>query len=1101
MTRWDHRTAGIGAVFAVALGAASAFGQASIEDVRCIEAVNKGARKIALAQNKAMRSCAKDWLGGGALPVEICAGPNASFSVTSTIDKVETKVDLTCAGSPPSFGPTDLDSPVLAVDTGLLVLGDLFVSTQNALSVNDPAAKQSCQNTILSNVQKCENTRLKEFEKCKSKGLRGGTIDSAADMEACLFDGAGQPDPKAKISRLCIEKPAIKVESRCVAKGVDLEDAVPGCEGATTSVELVECVDRSIRCRACNLVNAVDGTAVDCDVFDDGDDLNDSCPEGAVCGDGVTDGHDCDDGNPTTGDGCHGMACTVETGWTCAGEPSACSPICGDGLVLGAETCDDGGTSGGDGCSTTCGIEPGYICVGSPSNCSTVCGDGLIRGEEVCDDGGTTAGDGCNGACQVETGYACAGEPSACATVCGDGIIAGAETCDDTSAGGAFVVPGDGCDEDCMIEEGWNCIGQPSLCDTICGDGLIRGDEGCDDQNVIGNDGCTPACTVQPGFVCTGEPSDCGVFSVTITSPAHGVFTTSSSVSVTGFVSQLPPAQAALTINGTPVAVSGAGTFSTTVPLSAGAIFNPIRATVTDTSNDAKAHARVVVIVGASVADGAFSPQSVALRLNDSGLNDVEPLVADLAGEGLDLADLVPVGTVLINNQCFIDSIFGCLGRATVTIANPPPSFSSFGLAMDSMTNFVAGDITVNNIEVNVQLSGSGLVPSCPIEISAAQAFFNGDYALSPDVGDPSNIDVNQLGPLAVSFSNFQTSYGGICDVPIIGDIIQAFIPDVQALTIGAMEDFLDDPDGAGPLDSPTADAIESALAGISITGPIGEGLGVNLEAPLFAVTEDNVGITLGSNSRFTVSIGGGPGQCLPPPGAPNLTRSLSKPAAFPSFGATTPVGGLPYDLAICISPAGFNQLLRAQVECGLLVASIDEFDLGGGPLPLTAGLLSFLIPEMSAFPPATPFRIDIRPTLAPVVTGDPGPGGSLTELRISHVIADMVADDGSETVALTAAFDTNVGMNLAFAPGGLGVTLVPGGTVTVAVLYNPLGVDEANLETNVLPPLVDTLLPQLAGGLAGFPLPDFLGLQLSGVSVSTNGAFLSLFANLTPAP
>jgi hypothetical protein len=266
-------------------------------------------------------------------------------------------------------------------------------------------------------------------------------------------------------------------------------------------------------------------------------------------------------------------------------------------------------------------------------------------------------------------------------------------------------------------------------------------------------------------------------------------------------------------------------------------------------------------------------------------------------------------------------------------------------------------------------------------------------------------------------------------------------------------------------------------------------------------VNEDNAGITLGSNSRFTVSIGGGPGQCIPPVGAPNLTRSLSKPVPFPSFGANTPVGSTPYDLGLCISPAGCNQLLRAQVECGLLVSSITEFDLGGGPLSLTAGLLSLLIPEMAAFPPATPFRIDLRPTLAPVVTGDPGPAGALTELRISHLIADLVTDDGSEIVALTAAFDTNVGMNLAFAPGGLGVTLVPGGTVTVAVLYNPLAVDEANVENNVLPPLVDSLLPQLAGSLAGFPLPDFLGLQLNGVEVTANGAFLSLFANLTPAP
>jgi cysteine-rich repeat protein len=1006
MTRRDRAVAGFVTLLVAAASAGPVAAQPSAADARCIAAINKGVRRMALAQNKAIRSCAKNWLRGGIATVETCVGSQAPLVVTATASRVAAQIDAACAGVPPSFGPADLAAPDLALDAGLRVLADLFGSTATSMSPTAPDVTKTCQTTVLAGVQKCANARLKEFEKCKARGLRTGAITTSEGIAACFFDGAGQPDPSGKLDQLCLEKPAVSIRSRCAGRGVDLDGAVPGCEGVATSTELTECIDHRIRCRTCNLVNDADGTNVDCDVFDDGDDGNDSCAEGAVCGDGIVDGHVCDDGNATSGDGCHGASCVVEPGWTCTGQPSACTPICGDGLVVGDEGCDDGGTSGGD-----------------------------------------------------------------------------------------------GCDASCTTETGWHCVGQPSACGPVCGDGLIRGDEECDDLNPIGSDGCSFLCQVEPGFVCTGEPSDCGAFGVTITSPAHGSFTLGTAAIVTGFVSNLPPAQAALTINGNPVVVAGGGSFSTIVPISAAAIYNPIRATVTDVSNGAKAHARVVAIAGPSVANGAFSPQSVALRLNDSGLDAVEPLVAELAGGGLNLADLVPVGTVLVNNQCFIDSIFGCLGRATVSIANPPPAFSSFGLAMDSMTGFVAGDITVNDIRVDVQLSGSGLVPSCPITIRAARAFFNGDYSLEPDAGDASNIDVNQLGPLDVSFTSFTTSYGGICDVPVIGDIIQAFMPNVQSLTVGAMRDFLDDPDGSGPADSPTAGAIEAALAGISITGPIGEGLGAQLDAPLFAIPEDPAGLTLGSNSRFTISIGTGPGQCIPPPGAPALARSLSPPAPFPAFGANTPAGGIPYGLGIAVSPAGFNQLLRAQVECGLLVTTITEFDLGFGPVPLTAGLLSILVPELSSFPPSTPFRLDVRPTLAPVVTGNAGPGGALTELRIAHVVADMVADDGSETIVLTAAFDTNVGMDLAFAPGGLGVTLVPGATPTVAILYNPLLVNETNLETNVLPPLVASLLPQLAGSLAGFPLPDFLGLQLSGVEVSRNGNFLSLFANLTPTP
>ena len=36
-----------------------------------------------------------------------------------------------------------------------------------------------------------------------------------------------------------------------------------------------------------------------------------------------------------------------------------------------------------------------------------------------------------------------------------------------------------------------------------------------------------------------------------------------------------------------------------------------------------------------------------------------------------------------------------------------------------------------------------------------------------------------------------------------------------------------------------------------------------------------------------------------------------------------------------------------------------------------------------------------------------------------------------------------------------------------------------------------------LAGSLASFPLPEFFGLQLSGVEIRRNGQFLTLYANL----
>ena len=43
---------------------------------------------------------------------------------------------------------------------------------------------------------------------------------------------------------------------------------------------------------------------------------------------------------------------------------------CGDGIVDGSEQCDDGNTARGDGCSATCTIESGWTCSGQPSVCT-----------------------------------------------------------------------------------------------------------------------------------------------------------------------------------------------------------------------------------------------------------------------------------------------------------------------------------------------------------------------------------------------------------------------------------------------------------------------------------------------------------------------------------------------------------------------------------------------------------------------------------------------------------------------------------------------------------------------------------------------------------
>jgi hypothetical protein len=423
------------------------------------------------------------------------------------------------------------------------------------------------------------------------------------------------------------------------------------------------------------------------------------------------------------------------------------------------------------------------------------------------------------------------------------------------------------------------------------------------------------------------------------------------------------------------------------------------------------------------------------------------------------------------------------------------------------MTNFVTGDVDIFNLRIDLQLSGSGAAPNCGLRLTAANTQILGDYALQPDGVDPSNVDVNEIGDPVVSFTTFNQQFtSGLCNFPLIGSLIQAIIGNVEPTVRNGLQDYLKDPDGAGPLDAPVADAIEVALANISIAGPIGDTLQVNLDTPLFDVLEDNAGITLGSDTRFVATPVAGtpaPGECAQVPNAPNLAASYHVTEAFPSFGANTP-GGSPYNLAISISTSAFNQLLKAQIECGLLQTSLTEIDIGAGLQPLTAGLLKVFMPTLSGFDSALPMRIDLKPTVAPFLTGNGGPGGEIGEIRIPQLIMEIHIDDGLHPgdtgLIIRGALDMTAGLGLSFVNGALTFSVSNVTGLTIAFLTNNVTANETQL-TTVLNFLLPTALPALGDGLGAFPLPEFFGLLLDGVEVSRNGQFYTLFTNLVPGP
>ncbi len=415
---------------------------------------------------------------------------------------------------------------------------------------------------------------------------------------------------------------------------------------------------------------------------------------------------------------------------------------------------------------------------------------------------------------------------------------------------------------------------------------------------------------------------------------------------------------------------------------------------------------------------------------------------------------------------------------------------------------YVFGDVQLNNLRVDllVYTTITGIDSQCDLfRVQASTTNITANYTLEPLAPDNISTDVNQItNPPNVTFSNFTDTVdcGG---TGFLTTLINAAKGDVQALTTNALKDYLQDPDGSGPQDSPIAAAIQDALGAVEITGSIGAGFGVDLSTPMFSLPEDNNGVTLASHAIMSTTN--------PAPGAPIFNRTLVVPSSFPfaQLSSTNTPGGTPFDMAIAIADTGFNQILAAQVEGGLLQAEITEIDIlgTGTPIPLTAGLMSSFIPELALLDPFTELTFEIVPTLAPALTGASGSGGELAELFISHLLVRVYSGTKpNETVQAVIAADMVTSFDITVDGNSLLPTLgaPTEDDIELTLLDNPLGISEATINA-VVPQLLLPVVPSLSSLLGTIPLPEFLGLAPTPVEVSRAGDFLGVFMTVVPAP
>lgn len=592
-----------------------------------------------------------------------------------------------------------------------------------------------------------------------------------------------------------------------------------------------------------------------------------------------------------------------------------------------------------------------------------------------------------------------------------------------------------------------------------------------------------------------------------LAAPSTGLFTENAEMQVSGFFRGASVAGHTVEINGVPVESAADGSFSAPASLDPSRVIQPL---VVDLRNDlsGKLLARQIRTVhrGQSITDGATSPRALALRLTDRGLDRLEPSITTLVD--LDIAALVPPGTVVLSNYeyfCFFGTT-GCL--TTDVVVNPvdgspagPPSLGSFAFRGDASgagVGVVEAEIQLNDLSLSARATALG----CDVNVQTSSATIRGTYDLWWDPNDRTQIDVTQLGGVNVSFAGFSsnTDCGDGFGDGLLESLVGLFVSDVEGLFRGGFSDFLNQTQG-GDDDPPIASAVEVALAGVDITGPIGSSLSLDLQAPIFDIPIDNEGITIGNDARIVASPGGGSGQCSPPAGTPDLAASLRVDELFPVFGVGTPVGGRAYDIGLGLSTSAFNQLLKAETECGLLADDISSF---GGVL-LTSALLASYFDELEGvWPTARPARVQIRPGLAPVLTGEGGPQGELAKMEIGQLELEVfVEEEEGPALVLMAVLDMRVGLDLAF-DNILDVLAfrlgdLPPENIGVHVLDNPFEIPEEEVRS-LLVSLLPLALADVTSSLGSFPIPSFLGRAMHGIEVSRmGGGFIALSADLLP--
>ncbi len=593
-----------------------------------------------------------------------------------------------------------------------------------------------------------------------------------------------------------------------------------------------------------------------------------------------------------------------------------------------------------------------------------------------------------------------------------------------------------------------------------------------------------------PPFNC---PEPAAADPTVVLTTRDGTFTTAPQIEVTGQVAGAMPPDAALTVNSMPVAPDAGGRFAITLPLDPAALANPVLAEIRRPTSASPAAStqllsrdRIVIYHGRSVSAGQPVHNAVVTTANTSGLDALTEYIQqrliqtgnlNLAGK---LPDPDPVVFFDIPCKPGVDIWFTGAGYSCVSVNAQPMS--------DRIR------VWLGLSDVFVTYGAHGWLQDCPdpgpncfgsVYSPGIQGYI--DFQIRSTGGGAGQIQVTALtdfifGRFQVHHQIFDCNH----DFNIGDNILRLINPLLEKLMHDELQDRLTQHGGTQFL----ADGLSEGINSLAFRGKLGGSLDAIISGRIQGLESRSGQL----EARFETTVDGA--------GTAGLQTYAGPDGNF-RHPVVTPGDGAEYDFAASVSLGAVNQLILTAAARIPSRWEQKTIELGAGPQPITASLLSIFFPALRHEARETSYKLVIERPLLPMLVGGATETCPGVEAALDNLLLSIVRTGGSrDEVVLTAALDLRACVTFKHdRPSSslvFGLQFSPESLRRLVLTENKICADAAMLE-RVLRTGLAAAMNALTDLTFPFQLPHPEDLSITPVQLVAESGYVSAYAALNP--